>query len=59
VQFLISPAGSVDAARIARSSGIPELDRLVLERIISTKFAQPASTTTQEEPKSQICYEYN
>jgi TonB family protein len=59
VQFLISPAGSVEAARIARSSGVPELDRLVLERIITTKFAQPASTTTQQERKFQISYEYN
>lgn len=59
VQFLISPTGAVEAARIARSSGVAALDRLVLERIISTKFPAPGSTTSLQERKFQISYEYN
>lgn len=58
VQFAIGDDGSVAQARIARSSGTEKLDRIVIERVLSTRFAPPASSTTMQERVFQINYDY-
>lgn len=58
VQFIIGDDGGVAGARIARSSGNPALDNLVLQKVLATKFAPPTSSTRSEERKFQISYDY-
>ena len=59
VQFLVSDTGTIEAARVLRGSGRPELDRRVLDSVISAQFAVPGKETTMHERMFQITYHYD
>ena len=59
IQLVVSTAGELEGVRVFQSSGKPELDRLVVESIIATRFPKPAKDTTPRERMFQISYDYN
>jgi protein TonB len=59
IQLMVGASGDIEAIRVARSSGRPELDRFVLERVAKTKLAPPPATASPRERIFQISYEYN
>ena len=59
LQFIVSPTGDIQQIRLAQSSGRPELDRHVFERVRTTHLVAPAATTPKRERMFQITYEYN
>ena len=58
VQFVISDTGFAEAAQIVRGSGRPELDKRVLDSIVSAQFTAPSKETTKQERMFQITYHY-
>jgi TonB family protein len=59
VQLLIGATGEIEAIRVVRPSGRPDLDRFVVERVAKTKLAAPPATASMRERLFQISYEYN
>ena len=59
IQLVVSDVGTVEAIRVVKSSGRPDLDRLVLERVGATRLAVPAKDTPMRERMLQITYDYN
>ncbi|MGE0700750.1 MAG: TonB family protein [Hyphomicrobiaceae bacterium] len=59
VQLAIGDDGRIAAIRVVRSSGRPELDRLVVERVARTQLTPPPATATPRERVFQITYSYN
>ena len=59
IQLVVSEAGTVEAIRVVKSSGRPDLDRLILERVGATRLAVPARDTPMRERMLQITYDYN
>lgn len=59
IQLVVSLAGTVEAIRVFQSSGRPDLDRLVLERVAATRLVPPAPDTPPRERMFQVTYDYN
>lgn len=59
LQLAIGAGGAIEAIRIVHSSGRPDLDRFVIERVARTRLAAPPATATVRERVFQISYEYN
>ena len=59
IQLVVSDAGTVEAIRIVKSSGRPDLDRLVVERVGATRLVVPSKDTPMRERMLQITYDYN
>jgi TonB family protein len=59
IQLIVGATGEIEALRVVRSSGRPELDRFVAERVARTKLAVPPATASLRERMFQISYEYN
>ena len=59
IQLVVGVTGEIEAIRVVRSSGRPELDRLVAERVLKTRLAAPPPTASLRERVFQITYAYN
>ncbi len=59
LRLFIGPSGEIEALRVVGSSGRPELDRFVAERVVKTRLAPPPATASARERTFQISYEYN
>ena len=58
VQFIVSDTGDIEMIRLAQSSRNAELDRLVIERIRTTRLIAPDKTTPPRDRAFQITYEF-
>jgi len=59
IQLVVGASGAVEGVRVVKSSGKPELDRLVAERVFKTRLAAPPATASLRERAFQITYSYN
>lgn len=59
IQLIVGVTGEIEGLRIVKSSGRPELDRLVAERVYKTRLASPPATASLRERLFQITYSYN
>lgn len=59
IQLVVGATGEIEGIRVVRSSGRPELDRLVMERVYKTRLAAPPPTASLRERLFQITYSYN
>ncbi len=59
VQLVVGLSGDLEGVRVFQSSGKPELDRMVIESIVATRFPKPTKDTTPRERMFQISYDYN
>lgn len=59
VQLVVGLSGELEGVRVFESSGRPDLDRMVIESIIATRFPKPTKETTPRERMFQISYDYN
>ena len=58
IRLIVSETGDVEQVAVTQSSGRPELDKLVLERVRATRLVAPGKTTPARERFFQITYEY-
>lgn len=60
VQLIVSATGEVEALRVMRGmTANPELERLIVESILTTRLLVPGKDTTQRERMFQITYDYD
>lgn len=59
IQLVVGATGAVEGVRVVKSSGKPELDRFVSERVFKTRLAPPPPTASLRERAFQITYSYN
>jgi protein TonB len=59
VGIIVSDGGGIAWTGILKSSGKPELDRLVLDTIRATRLDPPPRNAPENERKYQITYEYD
>lgn len=59
IQLVVGVTGAVEGVRVVKSSGRPDLDRLVAERVYKTRLAAPPATASLRERAFQITYSYN
>ena len=56
IQLIVSPTGEVEALRVAQSSGMPELDRMVLQSIRSAHLTPPTKDTKESDRFFNVTY---
>ena len=58
IGLILADDGSIAWLGVLRSSGSPELDRMVIERIRTTRYPPPPRNAPMRERKFQVSYEY-
>lgn len=58
VRFIVSDQGQAEEIRVVRSSGQPDLDQLVVQRIQTTRLLVPTKETSERDRLFQITYDY-
>lgn len=59
IGLILTETGSIGWIGVLKSSGRPELDRFVIERVRSTRFDPPTKDSPPHERRFQITYEYH